>query len=181
MRKALAKAKSSADRRGRANSRKATRDWLRKSANIALRILDALDEIHMTQAELANRLNVSRQHISKIIKGQENLTLETIVRIEQVLGVALITIPENAIKRPAMRQKDRNLESLVNQSQESDLGFETQEKIKPIVYQTFKEKQQLEKHLFATMPEDKRKAVAVSLMSVFHKPQRRRRSIRKRQ
>ena len=94
--RALAKSKSSLDWKSRADYQKKNLAWLKKSVDIALRILDALDNMGMTQAELANRLNVSRQHISKIVKGQENLTLETIARIEEVLGVALIAIPENA-------------------------------------------------------------------------------------
>jgi ribosome-binding protein aMBF1 (putative translation factor) len=74
--------------------KKENRSWLKKSVNIALRILDTLDEKGMTQIELASKLNVSRQQVSKILKGQENLTLETISKLEDVLKVSLITIPE---------------------------------------------------------------------------------------
>ena len=116
----------------------------------------------MTQAELANRLNVSRQHISKIVKGQENLTLETIAKIEEVLGVVLIAIPENATNDSA---------TTMNQAQDLDLGYKTEKKIKPIVYHSFEEKEQIEKELLATMPDEKRNVIAVSLMSIFHKPE----------
>lgn len=169
--RALAKSKSSVDWRHRADYQRKNRAWLKKSVEIALRILDALDNRRMTQVELANRLNVSRQHISKIVKGQENLTLETIARIEEVLGVVLIAIPENATNASA---------PATNQAQELDLGYETEKKIKPIVYHSFEEKEQIEKELLATMPEKKRNAIAVSLMSIFQQPARRKKPARKR-
>lgn len=178
--RALAKSKGSLDWKDRADYRKENRAWLRKSVDIALRILDALDKMSMTQAELAKRLNVSRQHISKIVKGQENLTLETIARIEEVLGVVLIAIPENATNDSAATQRDQSSKWLADQAQELDLGYRTEKKIKPIVYHSFEEKEQIEKELLATMPDEKRNATAVSLMSIFHKPAGRKKPARKR-
>jgi transcriptional regulator with XRE-family HTH domain len=172
---ALAKAKPSLDWKDRADYKKENRAWLRKSADVALKILDALDRMNITQVELANRLNVSRQHVSKIIKGQENLTLETIARIEEVLEVTLLAVPENEIRNSARRQRTENLKRLTHQAQESRLDYETQDKIKPIIYHSFEEKEQLEKDLMAAMPEEKRNAVAVSLMAIFHTPARGRR------
>jgi len=172
---ALAKAKPSPDWKDRADYKKKNRAWLRKSADVALKILDALDKMSITQVELANRLNVSRQHVSKIIKGQENLTLETITRIEEVLEVTLLAVPENEIRNSARRQRTENLKRLTHQAQESRLDYETRDKIKPIIYHSFEEKEQLEKHLMAAMPEEKRNAVAVSLMAIFHTPARGRR------
>ena len=49
-------------------------DWLNKSAKIALKILRTIREKDITQIKLAELLNVSPQHISKIIQGKENLT-----------------------------------------------------------------------------------------------------------
>ena len=169
--RALPKSKSSLDWKDRADYQKKNRVWLKKSVDIALRILDALDNSRMTQVELANRLNVSRQHISKIVKGQENLTLETIARIEEALGVELIAIPKNATN-----------DSLptTNQAPELDLGYKTEKKIKPIIYHSFEEKEQIEKELLAAMPDEKRNAVAVSLMSIFHQRAGRKKPARKR-
>jgi ribosome-binding protein aMBF1 (putative translation factor) len=65
--------------------------WLNKSADIALKVLRALREKGMTQKDLAEKLNVSPQQVSKMVKGKENLTLETISKLEYVLGVALIS------------------------------------------------------------------------------------------
>ena len=46
----------------------------------------------MTQKSLAAKLDVSPQQVNKILKGHENLTLETISRIEEALGMELVTI-----------------------------------------------------------------------------------------
>lgn len=70
--------------------KKENRPWLKKSADIAMQILDILEQKEMTQIYLAQQLGVSRQQVSKILKGQENLTLETIAKLEEVLGVDLV-------------------------------------------------------------------------------------------
>jgi DNA-binding Xre family transcriptional regulator len=71
----------------------ANEDWLNKSAKIAIKILRTIREKDITQIKLAELLNVSPQHISKIVQGKENLTLETISKIEKVLSITLIDIP----------------------------------------------------------------------------------------
>ena len=38
-------------------------------------------------------MGVTPQYINKVVKGKENLTLETITKIEQVLGITLIEVP----------------------------------------------------------------------------------------
>lgn len=72
--------------------------WLMRSSHIAIRILD---EIHrqkpingMTQKKLAKQMDVSAQYINKVVKGRENLSLHTITKIENVLGITLIKVPE---------------------------------------------------------------------------------------
>jgi len=68
--------------------------WLEKSSLIALKILRFLRTKNITQKELAEKILVSPQYINKMIKGRENLTLETICKIEKVLGSSLIEIPD---------------------------------------------------------------------------------------
>jgi transcriptional regulator with XRE-family HTH domain len=68
--------------------------WLDKSALIALKILRHLRSKNITQKELAGMIDVSPQYISRILKGEENLTLETICKLENVLKVVLVTVPE---------------------------------------------------------------------------------------
>ncbi len=64
--------------------------WLRKSQQIALRILRVLREKEWSQKDLANKLGVKPQVVNKWVKGQENFTLETLSRIEIELGITLI-------------------------------------------------------------------------------------------
>ena len=70
--------------------RRENREWLKKSAAIAVRVLDALKEQNLSQKELADRMNISPQQISKIVKGHENLTLETISNLELALGIQIM-------------------------------------------------------------------------------------------
>jgi len=72
--------------------RKANKVWLRKSADIALSILDALEDLGWNKARLAEEMGVSPQQVSKYVKGGENFKLETICNLEKALGVDLITI-----------------------------------------------------------------------------------------
>jgi ribosome-binding protein aMBF1 (putative translation factor) len=76
--------------KAKAQYRRENREWLRKSAAIAVRVLDALKAQNLSQKNLADRMNISPQQISKIVKGQENLTLETISNLEIALGIQII-------------------------------------------------------------------------------------------
>ena len=72
--------------------RKANKFWIRKSSDIALRILDALEDLGWTKARLAKEMGVSPQQVSKYVKGEENFKLETLCRLENVLGVELVRV-----------------------------------------------------------------------------------------
>jgi transcriptional regulator with XRE-family HTH domain len=87
-----------------AELRMKNRKWLRYSSNIARRILALKGQDNNAfQAELANTLGVSPQYISKIVKGKENLTLETIAKLSTALGVELISFPEYKYSRPVFQ------------------------------------------------------------------------------
>jgi ribosome-binding protein aMBF1 (putative translation factor) len=77
---------------GSASLRKENRHWLRYSQELALAILEHLDQTNMTQKALAEKMNVSPQLVNKWMKGNENFTLETISKIEAVLGIKLLNI-----------------------------------------------------------------------------------------
>jgi len=64
--------------------------WLRVSQDIAIKILSYLRSKNMSQKDLAALLEFSPQHVSKILKGKENLTIESICRIERALQIKLI-------------------------------------------------------------------------------------------
>jgi transcriptional regulator with XRE-family HTH domain len=79
------------------------RRWLRYSSNIARRILAAIeDDEDLNQKLLADKIGVTPQQISKIVKGHENLTLETIAKISAALNVELISFPRYKDSRVAL-------------------------------------------------------------------------------
>lgn len=75
-----------------AKERQENEAWLNVSSAIALRILAWLRKNKMTQKELSQQLGYSPQYVNTIVKGSENLTLETIVKIEKIMGIKLIEV-----------------------------------------------------------------------------------------
>lgn len=59
---------------------------------IAMRVLDEIENKGLTQKEFAQRVGCSQQYISRILKGKENLSIETISKIEAALGVSILEI-----------------------------------------------------------------------------------------
>lgn len=76
----------------KAKYRLTNKSWLDKSASIALKILKHLKENNINQKQLAEMIEVSPQYVNKILKGNENLSLETIAKIESALNINLIEI-----------------------------------------------------------------------------------------
>ena len=72
--------------------RKENKEWLRKSLKIALRVLDVMDEKQITQKDLADLLQVAPQRVYTILKGEENFTLDTIVKLEKALQIEIIEV-----------------------------------------------------------------------------------------
>lgn len=66
------------------------RAMLRESKNIAIKVLMRLDELQWKQKDLAEKLGVSKQQVTKIISGKENLTLETLVKLQDCLSIPLL-------------------------------------------------------------------------------------------
>lgn len=44
----------------------------------------------LMQKALAERMNCTQQYISKILKGKENMSLDTLSKLEKALGITLI-------------------------------------------------------------------------------------------
>lgn len=78
--------------REQAEWRRANRSWLRHSQRIAVIMLDAMKEQHITQSQLAERMGCSQQYVSKVLKGNENLSLETMTKIEDALTLSLLPV-----------------------------------------------------------------------------------------
>jgi len=72
--------------------------WLDVSSDIALEVLCTLREKGMTKRDFAELMGCSPQYIGKILKGSENLTLQTICKMEKVLQIKLIETPYNHLR-----------------------------------------------------------------------------------
>lgn len=76
--------------RERAEWRQQNKSWLRYSQRIAMKMLEKMDELNMTQKQLAEQMGCSQQYVSKVLKGQENLSLETMSKIEDCLHISIL-------------------------------------------------------------------------------------------
>ena len=66
--------------------------WIEYSQQIALEVLEILDQRNITQKAFATVLNVTPQAVNKWLRGKENFTIETIAKIEQALSIRILTI-----------------------------------------------------------------------------------------
>ena len=65
-------------------------DWVCHSQAIAATMSDRMEELGMTQRALAEKMNCTQQYVSKVLKGRENLSLETLCKIENALGIKIL-------------------------------------------------------------------------------------------
>ena len=100
--------------RDEAKFREENRDWLLKSALIALEIHRYLRLNGMTQSQLAEKLGISPAMVTKLLSGKENLSLKTICSIERVIQFELLNIPSYEkgafVKFDLSKTPDENLE-----------------------------------------------------------------------
>ena len=64
--------------------------WLRHSQKIAVKGLLQMKQEGLTQKALAERMDCTQQYVSKILKGKENMSLDTLSKLEDALGINLI-------------------------------------------------------------------------------------------
>ena len=76
--------------REEAEWRRENRSWLRHSQKIAVKVLLQMKQEGLTQKALAERMNCTQQYVSKILKGKENMSLETLTKLEDALCLRLI-------------------------------------------------------------------------------------------
>lgn len=81
----------------KAKWRKTNSVWLKKSSQISIKILETLRRREMTQRTLAELMGTSPQYTNRLLSGKENLTLETITKIEMLLNIELISISSHSI------------------------------------------------------------------------------------
>jgi transcriptional regulator with XRE-family HTH domain len=66
------------------------RAMLRESQQIALKVLVKLDELGWSQKDLAKKMGVSPQQVTKIVSGQENLTIGTQIKLQNILDIPVL-------------------------------------------------------------------------------------------
>ena len=64
--------------------------WLKYSYAIAIKVRRRMQELGMTQKQLAEALGCSQQHVSVLLNGKVNMTLETLAKLENALQLDLI-------------------------------------------------------------------------------------------
>ena len=64
--------------------------WLKYSYAIAIKVRSRMSELGWTQKQLAEALNCTQQHISVLLNGRVNMTLETLAKLEDALKFNLI-------------------------------------------------------------------------------------------
>ena len=89
------------------------RKTLEYSQEIALRILRELRNQKMSQSDLATALGISKQQVNKWVKGNENFTIDTIAKIDAVLGIKLIQVfDESALEIGMSKTFESELEGI---------------------------------------------------------------------
>ncbi|WP_298071473.1 helix-turn-helix transcriptional regulator [uncultured Bacteroides sp.] len=66
------------------------KDWTQYSQWIAEVMSKRISELGMTQKMLAEKMSCTQQYISKMLNGKKNMSLETICKIENALGIEII-------------------------------------------------------------------------------------------
>ena len=64
--------------------------WLPYSRKIAIRTAMAMKRQNITRSDVASRMGCSPQYVSRLLKGEENLSLETICNLENALNVPIL-------------------------------------------------------------------------------------------
>lgn len=65
-------------------------DWMKYSYAIAIKVRNRMNELGLTQKRLAESLGCTQQHISILLNGKVNMTLETLSKLEKALDFNLI-------------------------------------------------------------------------------------------
>ncbi len=65
-------------------------DWVCHSQAIAATMSNRMEVLGMTQRALAEKMNCTQQYVSKVLKGRENLSLETLCKIENALDIKIL-------------------------------------------------------------------------------------------
>lgn len=67
-----------------------TQDWRKESKIISFKVLKKLKDRGLKQCDLADLMSVSPQQANQIVKSKEDLTLATIVKLQEILGINIL-------------------------------------------------------------------------------------------
>lgn len=76
--------------RTEAEWRRENKAWLLHSQRIAVKVLLFMKQEQLTQNAMAERLGCTQQYVSKILKGKENMSLDTLTKLEQAMNIQLV-------------------------------------------------------------------------------------------
>lgn len=74
----------------RVNMEQEVKDWEKYSRQIVIAMSKRMEELGMTQQMLAEKMNCTQQYVSKVLKGQKNMSLETLCKIESALNIEIL-------------------------------------------------------------------------------------------
>ncbi len=77
--------------------RQENQDTIKKSLEIVVQVLAIMREKKITQKDLAELMQVVPQRVHTILRGDENLTIETIVKLEKALQIKIIDVVKPSI------------------------------------------------------------------------------------
>lgn len=63
---------------------------IEKKMLLAAKIYEAMQEQKISNRAFAERLNISPSLVTKWLSGQHNFTVDTLVKIERILGIELL-------------------------------------------------------------------------------------------
>ncbi|HEY4965955.1 MAG TPA: helix-turn-helix transcriptional regulator [Puia sp.] len=75
------------------------RIFVRQYTNIVVRIHELLKRNGFTQKDLADKMNKKPSEVNKWLKGNHNLTLKTIAKLEAELGDSIICAVQSKRKK----------------------------------------------------------------------------------
>ena len=106
---------------------------LRESQQIALKVLLKLDDLGWSQKDLAKEMEVTPQQISKIVSGKENLTIETQIKLQNILDIPILaTYYERKIAQ--LEKMILSFEERIDKIESQVPGIIGQYKGNPVVY-----------------------------------------------
>lgn len=70
--------------------RKENASWLKWSRQLALTLINYMQDNGLKRADLAMRLEVSPQYVSRLLSGTENLSFKSLANIENRLGISCL-------------------------------------------------------------------------------------------